>query len=369
MPITVVVGGQFGSEGKGKIVSYLCKKNEFDVVVRCGGPNSGHTITYNNEQIVLQSIPAGVVNKKTKLLLAAGCLIDLGILFKEIGWFNLNPDRLGIDRNAVIIEEWFKNEELELKERIGSTGSGTGIAVSKRVLRDDDLRLAKDVPELKEYLICTSDEVMNHHLSGKKIAIEGTQGFGLSVYHSPYYPKATSRDTTASGFLSEVGISPLEVSDIIMVIRTFPIRVAGNSGDIPKEISWEIIQKESGYPYEIKEFTSVTKNLRRVARFDSEIVKRAISVNRPTEIALMGSDYLDYKNRGINRFDELNHQTKDFIYQIEKELCIKINFIGTGPTDEELIDRRNNQKENVYEQEIEQKNSLVESLPCTDDVL
>lgn len=352
MPITVVVGGQFGSEGKGKIISYLCKKNEFDVVVRCGGPNSGHTVTYDNKQIVLQSIPAGVVNEKTKLLLAAGCLIDLEILFKEIGWFNLNPNRLGIDRNAVIIEEGFKNEELDLKERIGSTGSGTGIAVTKRALRDKGIRLAKNIPELKDYLVCTSSEVMNHHLNGKKIAIEGTQGFGLSVYHSPYYPKATSRDTSASGFLSEVGISPLIVSGIIMVIRTFPIRVAGNSGDLPYEISWDIIQKESGYPYEIKEFTSVTKNLRRVARFDSKIVKQAISVNRPTGIALMGSDYLDYKNRGINRFDELNQQTKDFIYQIERELGVKINFIGTGPTDEELIDRRNNHKERIYEQDI-----------------
>ncbi len=352
MPITVVVGGQFGSEGKGKIVSYLCKKNEFDVVVRCGGPNSGHTITYDNEQIVLQSIPAGVVNEKTKLLIAAGCLIDLEILFKEIKRFNLNPARLGIDENAAIIEERFKSEELELKERIGSTGSGTGIAVSKRALRDVDLRLAKDVPELKEYWICTSDEVMNHHLSGKKIAIEGTQGFGLSVYHSPYYPKATSRDTTASGFLSEVGISPLEVSGIIMVLRTFPIRVAGNSGDMPNEINWEIIRKESGYPYEIKEFTSVTKNLRRVARFDSEIVKRAISVNRPTEIALMGSDYLDYKNRDVKHFDELTLQTKDVIYQLEKELGVKISFIGTGPKDEELIDRRNNQEKKMYVQKM-----------------
>lgn len=342
MSITVVVGGQFGSEGKGKVVSYLCKKNEFDVVVRCGGPNSGHTITYGDEQIVLQSIPAGVVNEKTKLLLATGCLIDLEILFREIEVFKINPARLGIDENAVIIEEWFKNEELELKKTIGSTGSGTGIAVAKRALRDKGLRLAKNIPELKDYLVCTSNEVMNYHLDGKKIAIEGTQGFGLSVYHSPYYPKATSRDTTASGFLSEVGISPLEVSKIIMVLRTFPIRVEGIvSGSLPKEINWETIQKESGYPYDIREFTSVTKNLRRVGRFDSEIVKKAISVNRPTEVAMMGSDYLDYKNKGIEHFDNLTQQTKVVIDRIEKELGVKIIFIGTGPMDEELIDRRN----------------------------
>jgi len=340
LTITVIIGGQFGSEGKGKMVSYLCKRNEFDVVVRCGGPNSGHTITYGNGQIVLQSIPAGVVNEKTKLLLAAGSLIDLGILFEEIDRFNLNPNMLGIDQNAAIIEEGFKYKEQELKERIGSTGSGTGIAVSKRVLRDDDLRLAKDIPELQDYLVCTSDEVMDYHLNDKNVAIEGTQGFGLSVYHSSCYPKATSRDTTASAFLSEVGISPLEVSNIIMVTRTFPIRVSGNSGDLPKEISWEIIQKDSGYPCAIKEFTSVTKNLRRVGRFDSRIIKKAISVNRPTEIALMGSDYLDFENKGLIHFNELTQKTIDFIHHLENELGVKINFIGTGPTDEELVDRR-----------------------------
>ncbi len=144
-----------------------------------------------------------------------------------------------------------------------------------------------------------------------------------------------------------------------MVIRTFPIRVAGNSGDLPHEISWEIIQEESGYPYEIKEFTSVTKNLRRVGRFDSEIVKKAISVNRPTEIALMGSDYLDYKNRGVKHFDELNKQTKNFIHRLEKELGVRINFIGTGPTDDELIDR---------DGRLQTKDLLIDTTSLTDCV-
>jgi adenylosuccinate synthase len=340
MSIAVVVGGQFGSEGKGKTTAYLCRERGYDVAVRCGGPNSGHTVTIDNEQIVLRQIPAGIVNPRTKLYLAAGCLIDLEVLSDEIKRFNLNPDRLRIDNNAAIIEDGFKKEELRLKERISSTGSGTGIAVSKRVLRDVNLRLAKDVPELKEYLACISKEVMNHHLNGKKVVIEGTQGFGLSLYHSPYYPYTTSRDTTASGFLSEVGVSPLVVSDVIMVIRTFPIRVWGPSGPLPKEIDWETVQNESNYPHKIQEFTSVTKKLRRVARFDKEIVKEAISVNRPTQIALMGIDNLDYNNKGIIHYDELTQETRFYINSLEHELGAEINLIGTGPTDQELIDRK-----------------------------
>jgi adenylosuccinate synthase len=341
MPITVVVGGQYGGEGKGKITAHLCRKYGFDIAVRCGGPNSGHTITIDGGQVVLRQIPAGVVNPHTKLFLAAGCLVDTNVLFKEIDLFNLSPHRLNVDRNAVTIDrkDIQKEKEMELDNRIGSTCTGTGIAVVKRALRLKNLRLAKDVPLLDPYLTEVSREVMISYLSGKKIVIEGTQGFGLSVYHSPHYPYVTSRDTTASGFLSEVGISPLTVSDVIMVIRTFPIRVGGNSGPLPREINWKTVQDESGYPYEIQEFTTVTKRLRRVARFDLEVVKRAVNANMPTRIALMGVDYIDYKNKKAKHYRELTQETKEFISWLERELGIKIAFIGIGPTDNELIDR------------------------------
>ncbi|MFZ2071324.1 MAG: adenylosuccinate synthetase [Halobacteriota archaeon] len=280
MSIVVVVGGQFGGEGKGEITAHLCHEYGFDVAVRCGGPNSGHTVTSNDKQVVLRQIPAGVVTPHTKLFLAAGCLIDLNVLLAEIDSFDLTPDRLGIDYKAAIIDKKYVREEEDtgLGVRIGSTCTGTGIAVAKR-------------------------------------------------------------DTTASGFFSEVGISPLTVSDVIMVIRTFPIRVEGNSGPLPKEIDWETIQRESGYPYKIQEFTTVTKNLRRVARFDLELVKKAVCANMPTHIALMGVDYFNYENKGVRYFSKLTQKEKDFIFWLERELGVKISFVGTGPMDYELIDR------------------------------
>jgi len=341
MPIVVVVGGQFGGEGKGKMTAHLCHEYSFDIAVRCGGPNSGHTISVNDEQVVLRQIPAGVVNPNTKLLIAAGCLIDLNVLLEEISSFSLTSDRLGIDCNAAIIDTKYAQEERNkgLGVRIGSTCTGTGIAVAKRVLRDKELKLAKYVPELKPYLTDVSEEIMASHLIGRRIVIEGTQGFGLSLYHSPYYPYTTSRDTTASGFLSEVGISPLAVSDVIKVIRTYPIRVEGNSGPLPKEIEWAILQSESGYPYKIQEFTTVTKRSRRVAKFDLEIVKKAVSANMPTHMALMGVDYLNYENKGTRHYSKLTQKTKDFIFWLEQELEVKVSFVGTGPMDYELIDR------------------------------
>lgn len=348
MPIVIIVGGQFGSEGKGKITSHLCRNYNFDMAVRCGGPNSGHTITFDNKQIVLRQIPAGVANPNTKLYLAAGCLIDLSILFNEINMFDLSSDRLKIDNNAAIIDKNYVNDEIEsdLRDRIGSTCSGTGFTVANRALRKKNVKLAKDILELKPYITSVSNEINKAYSKGEKIIIEGTQGFGLSLYHSPYYPYATSRDTTASGFISEVGISPLIVSEIIMVIRTFPIRVGGNSGPLYNEIDWEIVQKESGYPNKIQEFTSVTNRLRRVGRFDIDLVKKALLINKATSLALMGLDYLDYQNKSINIFNDLTNKSKEFISILENEFNVPINFIGSGPTDNELIDRL---KEGQYE--------------------
>ena len=180
-----------------------------DVVVRCGGPNSGHTVDVNGERYELRSLPSGFINPGTRLLLAAGCLINPEILLTEIKSTGIDPKRVGVDRHAGIISPVEGEEEgkLRLRDRLGSTLSGTGIGVSNRVLRKPEFKLAKDIPELQEFLTDVSAEVNAVLDKGGKVLVEGTQGFGLSVYHSPHYPYATSRDTTASGFLSEVGVT------------------------------------------------------------------------------------------------------------------------------------------------------------------
>jgi len=100
------------------------------------------------------------------------------------------------------------------------------------------------------------------------------------------------------------------------------------------------VQKRSGYPYEIKEFTTVTKKIRRVALFDVNLVKRANMFNKPTSIALNGVDYLNYDDKGKTDFSTLTSEAKAFIIWIEGQLGVKVDFVGTGPTNEEIIDRR-----------------------------
>lgn len=112
-------------------------------------------------------------------------------------------------------------------------------------------------------------------------------------------------------FLAEAGLSPFDVDEIIMVIRAFSIRVEGNSGALENEINWDEIGREP-------ELSSVTKKVRRIARFDSEIVKKAIETNRPSKIVLNHIDYMS------------SEKQEDFIGKIEYEIGQKINFIGMG---------------------------------------
>jgi len=335
----VVVGGQFGGEGKGKISAFITRQEEIDICIRCGGPNSGHTfVAEDGTTVLLRQLPTGYIRPQTKLLIPAGALIDLDVLKFELDSLRINPNRVGVDRNAMIIQQSDRDQEsrLGLRDRISSTLCGVGSAVARRALRGADVKLAgqvaQDVTWLAALITDVSEETNRALDRGKKVLVEGTQGFGLSLYHSRYYPKATSRDTTAAGFLSEVGLSPILVREVVLVIRTFPIRVAGEqAGPLKDEITWEILQQESGYPYPIKEMSTVSKKLRRVARFDWELARQAALVNRPTRIAVNGLDYLDCSNRQSASLDDLTVSAKQFLAKVERELKGPVRYWGTAP--------------------------------------
>jgi adenylosuccinate synthase len=341
MSLWVVVGGQYGSEGKGKISAFITKQEDIDICVRCGGPNSGHSfVDENGTTNVLRQLPTGFVRSQTRLLIPAGALVDLEVLKHEIEAFRIPPERIGVDPDSFVIDERDRDTEraLKLQERLSSTQTGVGSAVARRALRGNDAKLAKDLagqhPWLRDLLVedGVSAEVNSALDYGKKVLIEGTQGFGLSLYHSGNYPKCTSRDTTAAGFLSEVGVSPLRVTEIVVVFRTFPIRVAGDqAGPLNEEIDWETIQRESGYPHAIEERTSVTNKIRRVARFDWELAKRAVDVNRPSRLAITGLDYLDHRSRAVTRAFDLTKQPEAFLSQISLHLEVPVAYASTSP--------------------------------------
>ena len=264
--------------------------------------------------------------------MAAGCVIDEALLISELDALGVDRDRVVVDPRAVVVTE--SDRELERNELadIASTCTGTGAALVRRMSRKPDIRLAGGSKALESRCRIELIAPLLHNAldRGEHVIVEGTQGFSLSLLHGEHYPFVTSRDTTAAGFAMEVGLSPRHVDHIVVVIRTFPIRVGGPSGPFKGEISWEEVRDLSRAPAVVPEYTSVTKRLRRVAHFDLDSVIRACHYNRPTSLAVMGLDRLEYANTGARTFDDLTHTARSFLNDIHLATAVPVEFCGTG---------------------------------------
>ncbi len=240
MSCLIIVGGQWGDEGKGKVISYICSKDKPNIIARGGvGPNAGHTVNVGGKSYGIRMIPTGFPHKDATLAIGAGVLVDPEVLLKEIEMLKefKVKERLIVDYRAGIIEEKHKimdKKDEHLAKEIGTTGSGCGPANVDRVLRV--LKQAKDIEELKEFLGDVSDLINDALDNDKDVLIEGTQGTFLSLYYGTY-PYVTSKDTTASSFAADVGIGPTRVDDVLVVFKSFPTRVG--AGPFPTEMSEE----------------------------------------------------------------------------------------------------------------------------------
>jgi adenylosuccinate synthase len=330
MPVSIVVGGQYGSEGKGKVSLHLARRPDVRFAVRVGGPNSGHTaFDRMGEPEVLRQLPTASLIDGPIAVLPAGCYIDVSVLLGEIKRVELPTERLIIDPHAVVVTATAQEEEHAkgLGAAIGSTETGTGAALLSRVARNGKAIFASAVPELEDWVRPTHDVLIEALERRERVLIEGTQGAGLSVYHSDEYPFVTSRDTTASATLSEAGLSPLDVDEVVLVLRAFPIRVAGNSGPMEAETSWSEITKRGGHDHDIQELTSVTGRVRRVATFSARVPRRAIQLNRPTSIVLNHLDYVDHQ---VCLARSRTHATQAFVRQVEASLGREVDLCGYG---------------------------------------
>jgi adenylosuccinate synthase len=332
MSCTLILGGQYGSEGKGKVTALLASTCAEPWVVRCGGPNSGHSVWNDDRQIILRQLPTAALHPASTVLVGAGCAIDENLLIQEATDLGLPRDRVVVDPRAVVIEHLDHDEELADIATIASTASGTNSAWIRRMRRRSDAKLAGTSARLRDAVRVECVAALLHQCleNHGDVIVEGTQGFGLSLLHGDVYPYVTARDTSAGGFCSEVGLSPRHVDHIVMVLRTFPIRVGGNSGPLPNEIDWAEVRKFSGAPTEEPEFTSVTHRIRRVAHFDLTAVQRACRYNKPTSLALMGLDRLDHVNRGVLDTRDLTRTAVNAVRELEQATSTGIEWVGTG---------------------------------------
>lgn len=344
--VDVVVGAQYGSEGKGNVCFYLAP--EYDVLVRVGGPNAGHKVP-TDPPYTHRLLPSGTLsNTAATLVLGAGAVLDVDVLLAEISECRVDVDRLHIDPHAMIIEVEDIAAEQELSS-IGSTRRGVGHATARRIngrgsyLAGGGVRLAKDVPELRPYTTATAREVLDDsYRAGRRALLEGTQGTHLSLYHGSY-PHVTSRDTTTAGCLAEAGISPRRVRRVVVVARTYPIRVGGPSGPMADELSVQDVARAAGLPaHEIadREIGSVSGVPRRIAGFDWEALRTAAEINGATDIALTFADYFDSANQGVHRFDQLTPETIAFIDGVEQVAGCRVSLVSTDFARRAILDRR-----------------------------
>ena len=266
--VDVIVGGQYGSEGKGNIAFFLAP--EYDILMRVGGPNAGHRVPLG-DGYTHRLLPSGTrANERAHLLIGPGAVLDVNVLLGEIADCGVEAGRLTIDPNAIVIEPWDVELERRLVSQIGSTGKGVGAATARRILgRGGGLaavegmppvRRAADIDVLRPFVRPSADVLESAYAAGRRVMLEGTQGTALSLFHG-HYPHVTSRDTTSSGCLAEAGIGPRRVRRIIGVFLSYPIRVQdgseGTSGPMTGELDFEEIGRRSGIP--VDEIKAVEK--------------------------------------------------------------------------------------------------------------
>ena len=333
MGSTIIVGGFFGDEGKGKIVAHLALKDKPSIIARGGvGPNAGHTVEKGKQKHGVRMIPSGFIYKDARLLIGAGVLIDPHVLEREINELGVKG-RIGIDPRCIIIEEKHILEDRQNKRlagKIGTTGTGCGPANKDRVMRC--ARQAKDIEKLSAYITDVPLEINEALDAGQTVIIEGTQGLGISLFYGTY-PYVTSKDTTASQIAADIGIGPTRVDEVIIVFKAFPTRVG--AGPFPTEMSSEDVKRLG-----IAEYGTVTGRRRRIGKWDGPMAKYSAMINGATQVALTGLDKLDPSCYGITNYDDLSDTVKEFVRNAEQDVGVPITILSTGPKVSQTIDLR-----------------------------
>jgi adenylosuccinate synthase len=329
---TVVVDGFFGDGGKGKIVSYLAVADDVSICARGGvGPNAGHTVVQEGVTYKLRMVPCGFVNPRTRLLIGPGVTVNPEVVLKEVGELGIEG-RFGLDPQCAIIEPRHIEDDRRghLKEKIGTTGTGTGPCNADRALRV--AKMVKEIPDLKEFITDVPAELNEAINAGEAVILEGTQGTYISLYHGTY-PYVTSNDVCASAICSDVGVGPTKIDEVVLVLKSYVTRVG--EGYLAGEISMEEAKKRGW-----DEYGTVTGRQRRAAPFNFELARRAVMLNGATQLALTKLDILYPDCARASHLGDLGREAVSFVEQIEEGVGLPVTFIGTGQGVKEIIDRR-----------------------------
>jgi adenylosuccinate synthase len=377
--VEVVVGGQYGSEGKGHVTAQIVKRavrSGHQVLnIRVAGPNAGHTVidalgrAYPLRQIPVGAVlsggpiaeddvtvqvtptdetPAHVTIPDVVVAIAPGSEVDLGVLQREYDQITESGHNLHlvVAGEATMIEDKHKVDETsaELVARVGSTGKGIGAARADRIFRVatrfiDDPE-AMEWAKAREVIVMDADQwdrFIEQTLANKatSVVIEGTQGYGLGL-RAGHYPQVTSSDTRALDFLAMAGVNPwacgVDGLAVWVCARVYPIRVAGNSGPLRGETTWEAL----GLP---AERTTVTHKVRRVGEWDADLVRRAVRANGGHHQVLLALTMVDQMFPEVKETEvapgqpwpEVLDAAQEWADEVTQETGASLGLITTGP--------------------------------------
>ncbi|MBU4376476.1 MAG: adenylosuccinate synthase [Candidatus Omnitrophica bacterium] len=336
MPNTVLIGAQWGDEGKGKIIDILSEKS--DVIIRFqGGNNAGHTVVIDEEEFILHLIPSGILHKGRVCVIGNGVVVDPEALLEEIEM--LKKRDIDVDRSLIISDQvhvifpYHKlldelREQKKKADKIGTTKRGIGPCYADKAsrcgIRMTDLLNPEKFKEKLKFNIDEKNAILRTLYShsgfslddmyhkytdygkkvskylqnvplylntaiekGKSLLFEGAQGTLLDIDHGTY-PYVTSSSATAGGACTGTGVSPINIDKVVGVAKAYTTRVG--EGPFPTEFGPELMNKirKKG-----KEFGATTGRPRRCGWLDAVILKHAVMINGITELALTKLDVLD----------------------------------------------------------------------------
>lgn len=331
MGAKVVVGGFWGDEGKGLVSAWQTFNHHALGVFRgCGGANPEHGLFLGKHYIKTNQLPLGFIFEECKIGIGPGTAVDVEKFLTEVKRFKLQTANVRVDFRCPIITPENIQEEIQSSsmDAIGSTKSGTGIAMSHAALRIAPL--AQEIPALKPYLDDVP-QMANDLVKEGHISIESTQGTFLSRYHGDY-PNVTSVDVTAPSVVAGVGLNWRKVDDVMVCVKALPTREGtGPMGDV-EEYTLEEMQALGIVEYSSIIDPETGKNqIRRKAKgIDYSLLKRIIMLNGANQIALTFAEHYDPAVKDVTRWTDLTAKVKDLIDEVESRTGVEVTLVNTG---------------------------------------
>jgi len=333
--VTIIIGAQWGDEGKGLISAYIASREKATLVVRGGvGPNAEHGIfiTESGPYIKVNQLPLGWIFSPTiQIRIGSGVAVNPQLLMEEMKRYHLEK-RIKIDFRCPIIthEHILAEQKSKGMKSIGSTFSGSGYCRADFVLRK--AKQARDIPELKKYVTDVSQEI-NAVSVNKPVVLESSQGTLLSLAISSDYPNTTSDNVTTMAVGDDAGLNWQKIKDVILVVKTLPTREGNGSFGAPELSEQHIISQG------LVEHSSIKGVIRRKATgINWDLLKYAAEINGATQIALTFCEHYDPKMTNATHTSKITKKLWSLIHKIESVTKTPVTILNTGKPYHCIID-------------------------------